>query len=387
MMRRLRRGDFHFDIVGRARRWFVLSGLIVVVSLASLGFRNVNAGLEFRGGTAFDVQAASPNVTVPEIRTALQDADIEEATVQQIGDGGFRVETAHLAPQRQERAIAAVAEATGVERNDVNVQDVGPKWGRQITSKAIRALVIFLVVVVVYMSIRLEPKMAGAAILALVHDLAATAGIYSLTGFVVTPATVIALLTVLGYSLYDTVVIFDRVKDRTKTLSASGNVTYTDAANASVNQVLMRSVNTSITGLLPVGSLLFVGSFLLGAQTLRELALALFIGLTVGTYSSIFLATPALAIWKEREQRWSTLRARIAARGVERTIQPVRVAPAPRPAPAVAPPAAQSAPAPASRVRSGDGQTAGAPAPASGSPSRVPSSRTRRRKKRKRRKR
>lgn len=387
MMRRLRRGDFHFDIVGRARRWFVLSGLIVLVSTASLGFRGVNAGLEFRGGTAFDVQAASPNVTVPEIRAALRDADIEEATVQQIGDAGFRVETAHLAPERQERAIAAVAEATGVERNDVNVQDVGPKWGRQITSKAIRALVIFLVVVVVYMSIRLEPKMAGAAILALVHDLAATAGIYSLTGFVVTPATVIALLTVLGYSLYDTVVIFDRVKDRTKTLSASGNVTYTDAANASVNQVLMRSVNTSITGLLPVGSLLFVGSFLLGAQTLRELALALFIGLTVGTYSSIFLATPALAIWKEREQRWSTLRARIAARGVERTVQPVRVAPAPRPAPAVAPPAAQSAPAPASRVRSGDGQTAGAPAPASGSPSRVPSSRTRRRKKRKRRKR
>jgi preprotein translocase subunit SecF len=243
------------------------------------------------------------------------------------------------------------------------------------------------VVVVLYMSLRLEPKMAGAAFLALIHDLVITAGIYSLTGFVVTPATVIALLTVLGYSLYDTVVIFDRVKERTQALSASGQLTYTEAANQSVNQVLMRSLNTSITGLLPVGSLLFVGSFLLGAQTLRELALALFIGLTTGTYSSIFLATPAVALWKEREERWVKLRARVSARrGGDMTAAP----PVPRtvtaqPAPVVAPAAAMQArdviTPPPSRITAPAEQSS---RPSGGGGS---SSRSRRRKKRKRKRR
>jgi preprotein translocase subunit SecF len=269
MMRRLRRGDFHFNIAGRARRWFILSGIVVIVSIASLFLRGINAGLEFRGGSAFTVQASLSSVTVVDMRTAVQRAGVNDPTVQKVGTRGFEIETEHMSPDAQDRVATAVAKAARVTRNDVEVEDVGPKWGRQITSKAVRALVIFMVVVVLYMSLRLEPKMAGAAFLALIHDLVITAGIYSLTGFVVTPATVIALLTVLGYSLYDTVVIFDRVKERTQALSASGQLTYTEAANQSVNQVLMRSLNTSITGLLPVGSLLFVGSFLLGAQTLR----------------------------------------------------------------------------------------------------------------------
>jgi preprotein translocase subunit SecF len=379
MMRRMRRGDFHLNILGRARMWFVVSGVIVLISIASLAVRQVNAGLEFRGGTAFEAQATSTRVSVKDVRSALAGAGIAEATVQKLGDRGFRAETAHLDPKVQDRAIAAIAKATGARNDDVNVQDVGPKWGRQITNKAVLSLFIFLGVVIVYMSIRLEPKMAGAAILALVHDLVITAGIYSLTGFVVTPATIIALLTVLGYSLYDTVVIFDRVKVRSASLSAAGNVTYTDAANQSINQVLMRSLNTSITGLLPVGSLLFVGSFLLGAQTLRELALALFIGLTAGAYSSIFLATPVLAIWKEREPRWTTLRTRVAARGADAV---------PRP-PAIPPPPA-SAPAPVARPSDVATAVAEPPPAESRPPAQVGTGTTprpRRRKKRKRRKR
>jgi preprotein translocase subunit SecF len=296
---------------------------------------------------------------------------VEEATVQEVGTRGFRVQTEHLETPTQGRVISEISETADVRARDINVTDVGPKWGAQITNKAIRALVIFLVVVVIYLSIRLEPKMAGAAMVALIHDLVATAGVYSLAGFEVTPATVIALLTIMGYSLYDTVVIFDRVKDRTVNLSAAGRVTYSDAANDALNEVLVRSVNTSIVSLLPVGSLLFVGSYLLGAQTLRELALALFVGIAVGTYSSVFIATPVLALWKEREARWATLRARIAARGVE---APPPVAARPPVAAQVvaptAPPVAEQAQPPTGAIRGGGG-----------------AARPKRRKKRKRRKR
>lgn len=391
MMRRLRRGDFHIDFIGRTRVWIGLMIVVLAVSVLSLGLRGINAGLEFRGGTSFEVEARSRGVTVSDMRTALASAGVDQATVQEVGSRGFLVGTPHLGPRTQEAAAGAIADVTGVERSDINVQDVGPKWGRQITNKAIQALIVFLVVAVIYISIRLEPKMAGAAMAAVLHDLVATAGIYSLSGFVVTPATVIAFLTVLGYSLYDTVVIFDRVKERTATLSAAGSVTYGAAANASLNQVLTRSISTSVTSLIPVGSLLFVGSLLLGAQTLRELALALFVGLTAGAYSSIFVATPILVLWKEREQRWGTLRARIAARGAaEAAVVGARTAP-PAPAPrreVQAPPAspvrAPEAPAEPRYVTGGDTEER-ASAPASRTS--IPSSRTRRRKKRKRRKR
>jgi len=321
------------------------------------------------------------------LQSAIQKAKIIEQTVQKVGQRGYQVQTKHLVPTQQDKVDTAIAKVTEVKRNDVDVEDVGPKWGKQITNKAIRALIIFLVVVTLYMSVRLEPKMAGAAFLALIHDLVITAGIYSLTGFEVTPATIIALLTILGYSLYDTVVIFDRVKERTQALSASANITYTEAANQSINQVLMRSLNTSITGLLPVGSLLFVGSFLLGAQTLRELALALFIGLTTGTYSSIFLATPALAVWKEREERWTKLRARVSARrggdvaAPQPPARPVTAQPAPVAAPTATMEARDVLTPPPSRTASG--ASAQPSRPSSGGSS----SRTRRRKKRKRKRR
>jgi len=303
----------NIDFVGRARTWFILSGVLLAISFASLGFRQINAGLEFRGGTAFQV-AATKSVSVDDVREAAARAGVEQATIQEIGERGFLVQTIHLETSVQDEAVEEIAKVTGADVEDVNITDVGPKWGAQITSKAIRALVIFLVLVTVVLAIRLEPKMAAAAVVAMLHDIVATAGVYSLTGFEVTPATVIAILTILGYSLYDTVVIFDRVKDRTASLSASGRITYSQATNSALNEVLLRSINTTVVSLLPVGSLLFVGSFLLGAQTLRELALALFVGLALGAYSSVFIATPILALWKEREDRWSSLRARIGAR-------------------------------------------------------------------------
>jgi preprotein translocase subunit SecF len=320
-MRRMQRHEGHFDFIGRARMWFIISGILVVISLGSLGIRKVNAGLEFRGGTAFRGEAKT-NVSVSDVRSALDEAGVHDATIQKVGDRGILAETEHLDPKLQTKAVNAMAGVLDLQRNEVNVTDVGPKWGAQITSKAVRALIIFLIVVVLYLTIRLELRMAGAAMLALFHDVVITAGVYSLSGFEVTPSTVIALLTILGYSLYDTVVIFDRVKDHTRNLSAAGRVTYSQAANEALNQVLVRSLNTSIVSLLPVGSLLFVGSVLLGASTLRELALALFIGIAVGTYSSIFVATPALALLKEREPRWATLRARLAARSAELTAPP-----------------------------------------------------------------
>lgn len=329
MMRRLGRSDFHFDFIGRARTWFLLSGIVIVVSVGSLALRGVNAGLEFRGGTAFQFQSREAALDVPDVRSILAEVGVDAPTVQTVGDNGFLVQSEHLPEDVQSRAVDELAQAAEIDPADINVTDVGPKWGEQITSKAVRGLVIFLVVVVIYLSLRLEPKMAVSALAAVIHDLVVTAGIYSLTGFEVTPATVVALLTILGYSLYDTVVIFDRVKERTASLSASGRVTYSQAVNAGLNQVFTRSITTSITSLLPVGSLLFVGSILLGAQTLRELALALFVGMAVSTYSSSFTAAPIMTLWKEREERWRTLRTRIEARGAQ--------APARDPAPAPPP--------------------------------------------------
>jgi preprotein translocase subunit SecF len=342
MMRTLRGGRFHFDFVGHTSRWLVISGIVLAASAASLAGRGFNLGLEFRGGTAIQVQAKKA-ITVTDLKRTLASVKVEEPTIQGVGSHGFLIQTKHLGPELQEHAVDQIAKLAGVKSTDVNVTDVGPKWGRQITAKAVRALIAFLVIAAIYISIRFEPKMAGCAMIALFHDLLATAGIYSLTGLVVTPATVIAILTILGYSLYDTVIIFDRVKDRTATLSAAGRLTYAEVANDSLNQVLIRSLNTSLTSLLPVGSLLFVGSYLLGAETLRELALALFVGIAIGTYSSIFVATPILAAWKEREPRWATLRARIAARGSEPS--------APRVRPAVGPSSeAEAAPVPAAPV-------------------------------------
>ncbi|MBW8764896.1 MAG: protein translocase subunit SecF, partial [Geodermatophilales bacterium] len=222
--------------------------------------------------------------------------------------------TGALDNAEETKVIDAVARAAGVQPNEVSPQAVSAAWGHDITDQALIALAVFLVAVVLFLAIRFQPKMAIAAIIALVHDLVVTAGIYSLIGFEVTPSTVIGLLTILGFSLYDTVVVFDKVDENTKDLSRSARMTWGEAANLAVNQTLMRSINTSIIALLPVAGLLFVGAGLLGVGTLKDLALVLFVGLAAGAYSSIFLATPIVADLKEREPEQIALRKRVLAR-------------------------------------------------------------------------
>jgi preprotein translocase subunit SecF len=222
------------------------------------------------------------------------------------------VQTEELSQEQIAKVRADLAEVADVQSNAVSTDSIGSKWGSTVSRKAVTALLVFLVVVTIYVSLRMEFKMAVAALVALVHDLVITAGIYALAGFEVTPATVIGLLTILGYSLYDTVVVFDKVRENTGSLTSMSRTTYSEAANLAVNQTIMRSLNTSLASLLPIAALLFVGAFLLGAETLKDLALALFVGVAAGTYSSIFIATPLVAAWKEREPRYAQLRARVA---------------------------------------------------------------------------
>ncbi len=207
----------------------------------------------------------------------------------------------------------ALAKLAGVSPNDVQLNDVGPSWGSDITSKAIRAVIIFLLVVTAYIWLRFEGKMALAALLALIHDILITAGIYSLSGFQVSPDTVIAFLTILGYSLYDTIVVFDKVQENTRGLASTNRLTYTDTVNLSMNQVLARSLNTSLVAVLPILSILVIGAWVLGATALQDFGLALFVGLTAGTYSSIFIASPLLAVFKEQEPRYAEIRRRLAS--------------------------------------------------------------------------
>lgn len=309
---RLYHGEVSYDFVGRRRTWYLLSAALVVVSLASLLFFRLHLGIEFKGGAVFEAPAAGHSLS--DARAAVATQGVTASVVQQVGQGRLRVQTGSLDVRTTDAVQRALASRLGVGVDQVTVSTVGPTWGSQITRKAIQGLVIFLLLLFVVLSIRYEPKMAGAAFVALVHDIVITAGIYSLVGFEVTPATVIALLTILGYSLYDTVVVFDKVRENTVGLAGGSRMTYSQAANLALNQTLMRSINTTIIALLPVGSLLFIGAGLLGAGTLKDLALALFIGLASGAYSSIFLATPLLCDLKEREPQFKALTRRVEGR-------------------------------------------------------------------------
>ena len=310
---RLYRGETTYDFVQHRRTFFIISGVLLVVSVLSLLVFGLKESIDFTGGTIAD----SPNqsgASVADYRDALSGIGQGGARVQLTGDNGERVliSTGALDNEGQDRLVEVVADTAGVATDEVNLDAVGPTFGGEITRRAIEALVIFLLVVSAFITWRFEWKMAAGALAALFHDLLITAGIYSLARFEVTPATVIAILTILGYSLYDTVVVFDKITENVHELA--NKHTFTEIANLSMNQVLMRSVNTSLTSLLPVGSLLFVGSYLLGAATLREFALALFIGIAAGTYSSIFVATPLLVLWKEQEPQWQRMQRRVARR-------------------------------------------------------------------------
>lgn len=310
---RLYRGETSVNFIGRRRRWYALSGFFVLLSIGALAVQGLQLGIEFKGGSSFTVNTSSPSVSLA--RDAVEEAGVtSDPIVQLVGTDKVRVQTQALDSALNNAVQDALAAKFSVSAADIDTQIIGPSWGKEITRKALYGLFGFLFVVMIYLAMALEPKMAFSAIVAVVHDVFITVGVYALVGFDVTPATIIGFLTILGYSLYDTVVVFDRVRDNTKAISAASTKTYSQAVNLAVNQTIVRSANTSIVAILPVAAILFVGAGLLGAGTLKDLSLALFIGLIVGTYSSIFIAPAVLAQLREKEPAMQALAKRVAAR-------------------------------------------------------------------------
>jgi len=311
---RLYTGEKSFNFIGNRKRWYAISLLLVTLSIGTLLTQGLKLGIEFQGGSSYTVTKAT--ATIEEARAAVEGAGVSsEVIVQEVGTDKIRVQTGSLSVAQSNAVQDALATKFGVTVESIDTQIVGPSWGKEITRKALYGLFAFLIAVMLYLAMAFEPKMAISAIVAVVHDVVITVGIYALVGFDVTPATVIGFLTILGYSLYDTVVVFDKVRENTRTITSTGKSTFSQATNLAVNQTLVRSFNTSLIALLPVGSILFVGAGLLGAGTLKDLSLALFIGLAIGTYSSIFIAPQILSGLREREPAMIALAKRVNARG------------------------------------------------------------------------
>ena len=338
IFRRLAQGDTHIDFIGKRKIWFTLSAIVLLGTLLALPlwpaesscspplpsfFGGLNCGIEFKGGISIEAPIAEDSdladldelEVIGEVRDALEPLGAGDAQIQVASDDAGRsviVQTTAVgATETQEEVATVVRETTGASIADSPTERIGRKWGGEITSKAVQALVIFLLVIVAFMSWRFEWKMAVGAFAALFHDLIITAGVYAISGFEVTPSTVIAILTILGYSLYDNVVVFDKVEENAAIYATTGKMTYEQSANLALNQVVMRSLNTSVTTLIPVAALLIVGAGIVGSGTLNDLALALFVGLLVGTYSSVFVATPILSLLKEREPRFQSVREKV----------------------------------------------------------------------------
>jgi len=311
---KLYRGDVSIDFVGRQRLWYTISGAILVVSIVSLLTLGLNLGIEFKGGSVFQFKA--PNATTQQVRDAIKSSGVvTQDPIVTSGSAGWRAQTEALQSGDLLKVQTSVAKSFHLGSPDnVSPSTVGASWGSDISKKALQGMIIFLILVVAYLSIAFEWRMAAAAIIALAHDILITIGVYSLVQFEVTPSSVVGLMTILGYSLYDTVVVFDKVRENTRGLSPTSKITYSGAANLGVNQSLVRSINTSLIALLPVAGLLFIGAGLLGAGTLKDLALVLFVGMLAGAYSSICIATPILADLKEREPRMRQLREAIQRR-------------------------------------------------------------------------
>jgi preprotein translocase subunit SecF len=398
--RRHRPSDFYhektnFRFIEHSRRYLIISGTFILLSLAALPLRGLNFGIDFKGGTSWEVKAQGIEPTVAGVRDALRPAGESDArvTILSPASGGKsirvqakllqdpltdttdalaastgvapanvlvdvngtrgtftvshvtkpdrqKIETAvraagvtgtvkvsgaevvltvpKLPATPQDKITEALAKYAHAKPADVTLNSVGPTWGSEVSRKALQALIVFFVVLALYLAVRFEAKMSAAAIVAVLHDIAFTVGVYAIVGFPVTPATVTAFLTILGFSLYDTVVVFDKVGENTSSLATMGRSTYGEMVNRSLNPVLMRSLSTSLVALLPVISMLVVGSFILGATALEDFALALLAGLFIGTYSSIFVATPLLVWWKEREPQYKALKQRRARQGPAR---------------------------------------------------------------------
>lgn len=303
---RLYRGQTALDFVGKAKVGFVVSAVLVLLTLVSLLGRGLDLGIDFAGGVSWDVPGDELTIADAEAVLAENGIDPAGARIQRrTSDSGafLKVQVSEQTPEVQVALQTAYAEAAGVGFDDVSVNIVSSSWGSEITRKAVEALLIFTAVVAVVISIRYEWRMALAAIVAMVHDVLISVGIYSMLGFVVTPATVIAFLTILGYSLYDTIVIFDRVRENEGRFEAH-RAPYADVVNTTMNQVIMRTINTTVSSMIPVLSILIIGAGILGASQLAEFAVALIVGMLTGAYSSIFVAAPLLALLKRSDERW-----------------------------------------------------------------------------------
>ena len=316
LLGRLYRGETKFDFIGSRKKWYAASAIIILVCLLSMIFRGFNYGIEFRGGDSYQLPI-QPGVTLADVRAAVsKSVQVSSAQTVTGSERNFVIKTEHVTKLAEVDQIKQdLADAGKVNVSDITSTQVSSSWGSEVTQQAVWALGVFLVVVSFFIWLRFQEwRMAGAALLALLHDLILTAGVYSIIGFEVTPATVVGLLTILGFSLYDTVVVFDKVAENSRGLLSSMRYTYPEAANMAVNQTLMRSINTSIIGLLPVAGLLFVGAGILGVGTLEDLALVLFVGMITGAYSSLFLATPWLVDFKLMDPRYKNHQARVLAR-------------------------------------------------------------------------
>ncbi|SEF14252.1 protein translocase subunit SecF [Streptomyces sp. Ag109_O5-10] len=316
---RLHRGEISYDFVGKRKIWYGVSILITITAIVGLAVRGLNMGIDFQGGAVFTTSKTS--VSVSQAETYAQQASGHDAVVQKLGTGGLRIQIAGMDTEKSDATKAKLARDMNVDPESINSDLVGPSWGDEIANKAWEGLGIFMVLVVVYLAIAFEWRMAVAALVALIHDITITTGIYALVGFEVTPGTVIGLLTILGYSLYDTVVVFDSLKEQTKDITKQTRFTYSDIANHSINGTLVRSINTTVVALLPVAGLLFIGGGFLGAGTLNDISLSLFVGLAAGAYSSIFIATPLVADLKEAEPQMKALRKRVFAKRAQATAE------------------------------------------------------------------
>jgi preprotein translocase subunit SecF len=317
---RLYRGETNVNFVGSRKKWYAASALIILICLASIIFRQFNFGIDFKGGDSYQLPRTSQSISVQDMSNAVGAVGVTVASAQTVGSPqNFLIRTPNEDLATQNKVKRALAAAGHVNPVQVTSNTVSKSWGGEVTNQALWALFAFLVAVTIFIWIRFQEwRMAAAALLALLHDLILTAGVYSIVGFEVTPSTVVGLLTILGFSLYDTVVVFDKVSENARGLLSSMRLTYPEAANLAVNQTLMRSINTSIIGLLPVAGLLFVGAGVLGVGTLEDLALVLFVGMITGAYSSLFLATPWLVDFKLLDPRYKNHQQRVLARRVAR---------------------------------------------------------------------
>ncbi|WP_375503469.1 protein translocase subunit SecF [uncultured Jatrophihabitans sp.] len=344
----LYRGETDIQFISSRKKWYAASAVLILICVISFVFRGFDYGIDFKGGSTFIITGLKNDVSVSEVADAFDKAGVaSEGSPQKVGtDNTIVVNTKTLGPKDLQDVQKTVAADLGISaKKNISPKSIGSDWGHDTTIKALQGLIIFLVVVSIYIALRFQWRMAVGGMVALLHDLIIAAGVYSIVGFQVTPSTIVGLLTILGFSLYDTVVVYDKVGENAKDILAGSRTTFSEAANKAVNQTLMRSINTSVIALLPVAGLLFVGAGILGVGTIEDLALILFVGLLSGAYSSLFLATPVVVDLTERDPQYKALTKRVAAKrasearkaeegglvGVGSSVNVRRGAPAPAP--------------------------------------------------------